>query len=152
MLAELALRITCRWRMAFIDTGLVGRMTTNTPTWIYTAPGHCYWRYVKKANYYFLALFFVLPRSGPSGARGPGSLNRLNPRLLRHCERGKRRGRHAVWLTGGTWWLEAVIITRRWKAKLSSRAYPHGGTDGKTDHTHSTETRQHVLVLIDKVI
>jgi len=27
----------------------------------------------------------VAPLLGAPGARGPGSLNRLNPRLLRHC-------------------------------------------------------------------
>jgi len=33
----------------------------------------------------FLRQFFWPQNRGPPGARGPGSLNHLNPRFLRHC-------------------------------------------------------------------
>jgi len=56
-----------------------------------------------------MAIFFIVYEnflwphySGPSGARGPGSLNRLNPRFLRH-------------------WMYVIIIT------IIKNVYYYGG-------------------------
>jgi len=45
----------------------------------------CYLSVFQKWRILFLLKIFWPQTRGPPGARGPNSLNRLNPRFLRHC-------------------------------------------------------------------